>query len=366
MRCVRVSTVAAGNADPVLAGLFTGFQQNVPQIDADVNRDKAIAQGVNLQQLFDTMQVYLGSLYVNQLNRFGRSYQVNVQAEPDFRLEPDDILHLKTRNADGHMIPLGAFVTLNASSGPDRIMHYNGYATAEINGGPAPGFSTGQAQAAMERVAQQTLPNGMSFEWTDLTYQQILAGDTGMLIFPLVVVLVFLVLAAEYESLGLPLAVILIMPMVLFSALLGVQISGGDNNIFTQIGLIVLVGLASKNAILIVEFARDREAEGAGPLRAVLDAARLRLRPILMTSMAFIMGVVPLVISTGAGAEMRRAMGVAVFSGMIGVTFFGLMLTPLFYLLVRKATRSLARRRAGRADATTRADRLAPPAGEQQ
>ncbi|MES1951732.1 multidrug efflux RND transporter MexF [Salinisphaera sp. S4-8] len=357
--------VAAGNADPALAGLFTGFQQNVPQIDAEVNRDKAIAQGVNLQQLFDTMQVYLGSLYVNQFNRFGRTYQVNVQAEPEFRLEPDDILHLKTRNADGQMIPLGAFVTLNASSGPDRIMHYNGYATAEINGGPAPGFSTGQAQAAMARVAQQTLPNGMSFEWTDLTYQQILAGDTGMLIFPLVVVLVFLVLAAQYESLGLPLAVILIMPMVLFSALLGVQISGGDNNIFTQIGLIVLVGLASKNAILIVEFARDREAEGEGPLRAVLDAARLRLRPILMTSMAFIMGVVPLVTSTGAGAEMRRAMGVAVFSGMIGVTLFGLMLTPLFYLLVRKATRALVGLRAGRHTTAPVADRLASPGGEQ-
>ncbi|MES1940108.1 multidrug efflux RND transporter MexF [Salinisphaera sp. T5B8] len=356
--------VAAGNADPALAGLFTGFQQNVPQIDAEVDRDKAIAQGVNLQQLFDTMQVYLGSLYVNQFNRFGRTYQVNVQAEPDFRLEPDDILHLKTRNADGHMIPLGAFVTLNASSGPDRIMHYNGYATAEINGGPAPGFSTGQAQAAMARVAQQTLPNGMSFEWTDLTYQQILAGDTGMLIFPLVVVLVFLVLAAQYESLGLPLAVILIMPMVLFSALLGVQISGGDNNIFTQIGLIVLVGLASKNAILIVEFARDREAEGEGPLRAVLDAARLRLRPILMTSMAFIMGVVPLVTSTGAGAEMRRAMGVAVFSGMIGVTLFGLMLTPLFYLLVRKATRALVGLRARRHTTAPVADRLASSGGE--
>ncbi|GAB3686443.1 efflux RND transporter permease subunit [Salinisphaera aquimarina] len=352
--------IAAGNKDPALQGLFTGFQQNVPQIDAEVNRDKAISQGVNLQQLFDTMQIYLGSLYVNQFNRFGRTYQVNVQAEPEFRLEPDDILHLKTRNANGDMIPLGAFVTLNASSGPDRVMHYNGYGTAEINGGPAPGFSTGQAQAAMERVAQRTLPNGMTFEWTDLTYQQILAGDTGMLIFPLVVVLVFLVLAAQYESLGLPLAVILIMPMVLFSALLGVQISGGDNNIFTQIGLIVLVGLASKNAILIVEFARDREAEGEGPLRAVLDAARLRLRPILMTSMAFIMGVVPLVTSTGAGAEMRRAMGVAVFSGMIGVTFFGLMLTPLFYLLVRKATRRLARRRAARADARV----LPAPTGE--
>ncbi|MES1923831.1 multidrug efflux RND transporter permease subunit [Salinisphaera sp. T31B1] len=359
--------IAAGNAEPALQGLFTGFQQNVPQIDAEVNRDKAIAQGVNLQQLFDTMQVYLGSLYVNQFNRFGRTYQVNVQAEPEFRLEPDDILHLKTRNADGAMIPLGAFVTLNASSGPDRVMHYNGYATAEINGGPAPGFSTGQAQAAMERVAQQSLPNGMSFEWTDLTYQQILAGNTGLLIFPLVVVLVFLVLAAQYESLGLPLAVILIMPMVLFSALVGVRISGGDNNIFTQIGLIVLVALASKNAILIVEFARDREAEGASSLRAVLDAARLRLRPILMTSMAFIMGVVPLVISTGAGAEMRRAMGVAVFSGMIGVTFFGLMLTPLFYLLVRKAARSIAHRRAVRARATRmHTDRLAPPAGDRR
>jgi multidrug efflux pump len=215
-------------------------------------------------------------------------------------------------------------------------MHYNGYPTAEISGGPAPGFSTGQAQAAVEALVREQLPNGMSFEWTELTYQQILAGNTAVIVFPLVVLLVFLVLAAQYESLSLPLAVILIMPMVLFSAITGVQLAGSDNNIFTQIGLIVLVGLAGKNAILIVEFARDREGHGERPLRAVLDAARLRLRPILMTSLAFIMGVVPLVLSEGAGAEMRHAMGVAVFSGMLGVTFFGLLLTPLFYLLARR------------------------------
>ena len=261
----------------------------------------------------------------------------------DFRLQAEDIVGLKTRNSAGDMIPLGSFVTVKRSSGPDRVMHYNSYATAEINGGPAAGYSSGQAQAAMEQLAHQELPNGMSFEWTELTYQQIIAGNTAVLIFPLVVLLVFLVLAAQYESLSLPLAVILIMPMVLLSAITGVTLTHGDNNIFTQIGLIVLVGLASKNAILIVEFARDRELEGASPLRAALDAARLRLRPILMTSLAFIMGVVPLVISTGAGAEMRHAMGIAVFSGMIGVTVFGLLLTPLFYLTVRKLT---SRRRA--------------------
>ena len=215
-------------------------------------------------------------------------------------------------------------------------MHYNSYPTAEINGGPAVGFSSGQAQAAIEQLARQELPNGLSFEWTELTYQQIIAGNTAVLIFPLVVLLVFLVLAAQYESLSLPLAVILIMPMVLLSAITGVELTHGDSNIFTQISLIVLVGLASKNAILIVEFARDQELEGVAPLQAALNAARLRLRPILMTSLAFIMGVVPLVISTGAGAEMRHAMGIAVFSGMLGVTGFGLVLTPLFYVLVRK------------------------------
>jgi hydrophobe/amphiphile efflux-1 (HAE1) family protein len=330
--------IAKGNQTPELQGLFSSFQVNVPEVDADVDREKAKSQGVSVQDLFDTMQVYLGSLYVNDFNAFGRTYAVTAQAEPRFRLQAKDIVGLKTRNSAGDMIPLGSFVTVKRSAGPDRVMHYNSYATAEINGGPAVGYSSGQAQAAMEKLAHQELPNGMSFEWTELTYQQIIAGNTAVLIFPLVVLLVFLVLAAQYESLSLPLAVILIMPMVLLSAITGVTLTHGDNNIFTQISLIVLVGLASKNAILIVEFARDRELEGASPLRAALDAAKLRLRPILMTSLAFIMGVVPLVISTGAGAEMRHAMGITVFSGMIGVTVFGLLLTPLFYLTVRKLT----------------------------
>jgi multidrug efflux pump len=329
-----------GSQTPELQGLFSSFQVNVPQVDAQLDREKAKSQGVSVQELFDTMQVYLGSLYINDFNAFGRTYPVTAQAEPGFRLQAEDVVRLKTRNAAGDMIPLGSFVTVKRSSGPDRVMHYNSYPTAEINGGPAAGYSSGQAQAAMERLARQELPNGMSFEWTDLTYQQIIAGNTGVLIFPLVVLLAFLVLAAQYESLTLPLAVILIMPMVLLSAITGVEITHGDSNIFTQIALIVLVGLASKNAILIVEFARDREFEGVPPLQAALDAARLRLRPILMTSLAFIMGVVPLVTSTGAGAEMRHAMGTAVFSGMLGVTLFGLLLTPLFYVLVRKLSAS--------------------------
>jgi multidrug efflux pump len=328
--------MAKGNESPELHGLFSSYQVNVPQVDADVDREKAKSQGVSVQELFDTMQVYLGSLYVNDFNAFGRTYPVTAQAEPNFRLQAEDVVKLKTRNAAGDMIPLGSFVTVKHTSGPDRVMHYNSYPTAEINGGPNIGFSSGQAQAAMERLARQELPNGMSFEWTELTYQQILAGNTAVLIFPLVVLLVFLVLAAQYESLSLPLAVILIMPMVLLSAITGVELTHGDSNIFTQIALIVLVGLASKNAILIVEFARDQELEGVPPLQAALNAARLRLRPILMTSLAFIMGVVPLVTSTGAGAEMRHAMGIAVFSGMLGVTVFGLILTPLFYVLVRR------------------------------
>jgi multidrug efflux pump len=331
--------MAKGNQTPELQGLFSSYQVNVPQVDADVDREKAKSQGVSVQELFDTMQVYLGSLYVNDFNAFGRTYPVTAQAEPGFRLQAEDVVRLKTRNGAGDMIPLGSFVSVKRSAGPDRVMHYNSYSTAEISGGPGMGVSSGQAQAAMERLARQELPNGMSFEWTELTYQQILSGNTAVLIFPLVVLLVFLVLAAQYESLTLPLAVILIMPMVLLSAIAGVALTHGDNNIFTQIGLIVLVGLASKNAILIVEFARDRELEGVPPLQAALDAARLRLRPILMTSLAFIMGVVPLVTSTGAGAEMRHAMGIAVFSGMLGVTVFGLFLTPLFYVLVRKLSR---------------------------
>jgi multidrug efflux pump len=328
--------IAKARLRPELAGVFSGYQVNVPQIQVDVDREKAKVHGVALQDLYDTMQVYLGALYVNDFNRFGRTYQVNAQAEPGFRLQLEDIGRLKTRNASGDMIPLSSFVTVRESSGPDRVAHYNGYVAADLNGGPAPGYSSGQAQKAMEEVAHQELPNGMKFEWTELTYQQILAGNSMAYVFPLVVLLVFIVLAALYESLSLPLVVILIVPMCLFSAILGVQVAGGDNNIFTQIGLIVLVGLACKNAILIVEFAKDREAAGENLWQAVLDACRLRLRPILMTSLAFVMGVVPLVLSHGAGAEMRQAMGVAVFSGMLGVTFFGLLLTPVFYLTIRK------------------------------
>lgn len=321
---------------PELTGAFTSFQVNTPQIDVDVDREKAMMQGVGVDDIFSTMQIYLGSMYVNDFNKFGRNYQVNVQSQEDFRQEPEQITQLKVRNEQGDMIPLGSFIKVNHSAGPDRVMHYNGFITAEVNASPAPGFSSGQAQAAMERILQENLPNGMTYEWTDLTYQQQLAGDTATLIFPLVVILVFLVLAALYESLSLPLAIILIVPMTLLSAIVGVVLYGGDNNIFTQISFIVLVALATKNAILIVEFARDKELEGVPVLEAVLEASHQRLRPILMTSIAFIMGVLPMAISTGAGAEMRQAMGVAVFSGMIGVTIFGLLLTPVFYVLVRK------------------------------
>ncbi|MNF53509.1 Efflux pump membrane transporter BepE [compost metagenome] len=315
--------------------VFTSYQVNVPQIDAAIDREKAKTHGVAISDIFDTMQVYLGSLYANDFNRFGRTYQVNVQADQQFRLEPEQIGQLKVRNNRGEMIPLSTFVKVENSAGPDRVMHYNGFITAEINGAAAPGYSSGQAEAAISKLLDEELPNGMTYEWTDLTYQQLLAGNTAIFIFPLCVLLAFLVLAAQYESWSLPLAVILIVPTVLFSAITGVILAGSDNNIFTQIGLIVLVGLACKNAILIVEFAKEKQEEGLDRVAAVLEACRLRLRPILMTSIAFIMGVVPLVLSSGAGAEMRHAMGVAVFSGMIGVTFFGLLLTPVFYVLIR-------------------------------
>jgi multidrug efflux pump len=332
---VTQNVLAKSREVPELAGLFSSYQVNVPQIDADIDREKAKTHGVEISDIFDTLQAYLGSFYVNDFNRFGRTYQVNVQADQQFRLESDQIGQLKVRNAAGDMVPLSTFVKVKDSAGPDRVSHYNGYITAEINGGAAPGYSSGQAEAAITRLLQQELPNGMSFEWTELTYQQILAGNTAIFVFPLCVLLAFLVLAAQYESWSLPLAVILIVPMTLLSAIAGVIYAGSDNNIFTQIGLIVLVGLACKNAILIVEFAKDKQQEGLGRLEAVLEACRLRLRPILMTSIAFVAGVVPLVLSTGAGAEMRHAMGVAVFSGMLGVTFFGLLLTPVFYLVIR-------------------------------
>ncbi|SDT02529.1 multidrug efflux pump [Pseudomonas sp. Z003-0.4C(8344-21)] len=334
---------------PELAGLFTSYTVNVPQVDAAIDREKAKTHGVAVSDIFDTLQIYLGSLYANDFNRFGRTYQVNVQAEQQFRLESDQIGQLKVRNNKGEMIPLATFIKVSDTSGPDRVMHYNGFITAEINGAAAPGYSSGQAEKAIEKLLKDELPNGMTYEWTDLTYQQILSGNTALFVFPLCVLLAFLVLAAQYESWSLPLAVILIVPMTLLSAITGVIISGGDNNIFTQIGLIVLVGLACKNAILIVEFAKDKQEEGLDPLAAVLEACRLRLRPILMTSFAFIMGVVPLVFSSGAGAEMRHAMGVAVFSGMLGVTFFGLLLTPVFYVLIRNFVERSEARKAAKA-----------------
>ena len=321
---------------PALAGTFSGFTVNVPQLDADVDRVKAKTQGIPLQNLFETMQIYLGSLYVNDFNRFGRTYEVIAQADAPFRTHAEDITRLKTRNDRGEMVPLGAVVKVTESHGPDRVMRYNGYPAAEINGAPAPGYSSGQAEAAIAKIADDNLPRGMRYEWTDLTYQRILAGNTMIYVGPLCLLLVFLVLAALYESFRLPLAIILIVPMCLLCAITGVWLKGGDNNIFTQIGLIVLVGLACKNAILIVEFAKRKQDEGMAPFDAAIEACRLRLRPILMTSIAFIAGVFPLVVSKGAGAEMRQAMGIAVFSGMIGVTLFGLFLTPVFYVTLMK------------------------------
>jgi hydrophobe/amphiphile efflux-1 (HAE1) family protein len=328
--------LAKARETPGLTGLFTGFTINTPQLQADVDRAKAKAQGVPLANIFETMQINLGSLYVNDFNRFGRTYQVVAQADAPFRAHAEDIRKLKTRNAAGDLVPLSTLVSVSDSYGPDRVMRYNAYPAAEINGAPAPGVSSGQAEAIMQQLAHDTLPKGFSLEWTELTFQKIIAGNAGLWIYPLSILLVFLVLAAQYESFRLPFAVILIVPMALFSALLGIWITRGENNVFTQIGLIVLIGLAAKNAILIVEFAVKRREEGASITDAALDAARLRLRPILMTSIAFIAGVFPLVTSTGAGAEMRRAMGVAVFAGMIGVTVFGLFLTPVFYVVLEK------------------------------
>lgn len=327
--------------NPALTQVFSSYQINVPQLYADLDRTRAMQLGVDVQDVFNAMQIYLGSIYVNDFNKFGRTYQVIAQADSAHRASPDDILKLQVRNREGQMVPLGAMMTVSESFGPENATRYNGFRAADLNGSPAPGFSSGQAQAAITKILQDTLPADMQFEWTELTYQQILAGNTALLVFPLCVLLVFMVLAAQYESLFLPLAIILIVPMCLLSALAGVWITGGDINIFTQIGLFVLIGLACKNAILIVEFAHALERQGRDTVAAAIEAARLRLRPILMTSLAFIMGVMPLVTSHGAGAEMRHAMGVAVFSGMLGVTFFGLFLTPVFYVLLRAVEKRL-------------------------
>lgn len=331
---------------PELANMLASFQTNAPQLDVEIDRVKAKTLGVSMTDVFETLQINLGSLYVNDFNRFGRTYRVMAQADAPFRTQAQDIGLLKVRSNKGDMIPLNAFVTLTEGSGPDRVIRYNGFPSADISGGPAPGYSSGQATDAIEKILEETLPEGMVYEWTDLVYQEKQAGNSALYIFPLAVLLAFLILAAQYNSWSLPFAVLLIAPMALLSAIGGVWLSGGDNNIFTQIGFVVLVGLAAKNAILIVEFARTQEEAGADPLTAVLEAARLRLRPILMTSLAFIAGVVPLMLASGAGAEMRHAMGVAVFAGMLGVTLFGLLLTPVFYVLVRKLALRRQHRRA--------------------
>jgi multidrug efflux pump len=323
--------MAKASQAPEIAGLFSSYQINVPQLYADVDRVKARQLGVAVPDVFETMQIYLGSLYVNDFNKFGRTYSVRVQADAKYRARSEDVGQLKVRSRTGEMVPLAALLRVSQSAGPERAMRYNGFLAGDLNGRAAPGFSSGEAQAAIERIAAETLPKGIGYEWTELTYQEILAGNSSLWMFPLAILLVFLVLAALYESLVLPLSIIMIVPMGLLAAIAGVFITQGDNNVFTQIGLIVLVGLSAKNAILIVEL----EFAGRTPREAAVEASRLRLRPILMTSLAFIMGVVPLVYSTGAGAEMRQAMGIAVFSGMIGVTAFGILLTPVFYVLLR-------------------------------
>jgi hydrophobe/amphiphile efflux-1 (HAE1) family protein len=327
--------IGAAYGSGQLTQVYSGYTVNVPQLEADVDREKAKSLGVPLSNLFETLQINLGSLYVNDFNRFGRTYQVMAQAEPRFRDDVGDITRLKTRSATGEMVPVGSLVRVAETYGPDRVTRYNGYLAADLNGAPMPPLSSGQGEAVIAALAE-SLPPGFEYEWTDLVYQKIIAGNTAVYVYPLCILLVFMVLAAQYESLRLPLAIILIVPLCLLFSLAGVRLAGGDNNIFTQIGFIVLIGLACKNAILIVEFAKEKNDHGSSPLEAALEACRLRLRPILMTSIAFIAGVFPLVVSTGAGAEMRRAMGTAVFAGMIGVTIFGLLLTPLFYYLVMK------------------------------
>ncbi|MFC4251672.1 efflux RND transporter permease subunit [Sinimarinibacterium flocculans] len=346
---------AKARQTPGLVGVFTNYEINAPQLYADVDRVKAKQLGIDLNELFTTLQAYLGSYYVNDFNRFGRTFRVLVQADEPFRDRADDVLLLQTRNAAGQMVPLGSVLSLRDSYGPTTVQRYNGFPSADLNGMPAPGYSSGEAIAIIDRLAAETLPPGMTYDWTEITYQQVVASGALGIVLVLGVLFVFLVLAAQYESLSLPLAIILIVPMSLLSALAGIYLTGSDINIFTQIGLFVLMGLAAKNAILIVEFARELQHQGMGYVEAALEACRLRLRPILMTSFAFILGVLPLAIATGAGAEIQRAMGIAVFFGMLGVTFFGLFLTPLFYVVIRHLVE-------GRGAAATPAADAASPA----
>jgi hydrophobe/amphiphile efflux-1 (HAE1) family protein len=329
---------------PGLSQVFALFEVSTPQLYLDIDRTKAQMLGVNVPDVFSALQIYLGSSYVNDFNLFGRTFRVTAQATADARLDQRDVLNIRVRNASGETVPLGSFTTVRDISGPYRVPRYNLYPAAELDGGAAPGFSQGQAMEIMHRLAAETLPDGFSYEWTTLAFQQQRAGNTAVFAFVLAVVFVFLVLAAQFESLTLPLAVILIVPMCLIAAITGVVLRGQDNNILTQVGFIALIGLAAKNAILIVEFAKQLEDQGRDRLAAAIEAARLRLRPILMTSLAFIFGVMPMVWAVGAGAELRQVLGTTVFAGMIGVTIFGLIFTPVFYVACRWLAVHLRRR----------------------
>ena len=348
LEAATMGMMMAANQTDGLTSVFTLFNTGTPRIFADIDREKAQQLGVTPDQVFATLQTYLGSSYVNDFNLFGRTYRVTAQADAPFRHQPSDIVNLKTRSTSGAMVPIGSVATLNDDAGPYRVVRHNLYPAAELQGDTKPGYSSGQALALMEALAARTLPEGFGFEWTELAYQQKTQGNTAAVVFALAVVFVFLLLAAQYESLLLPLAVILIVPMCLLAAILGVNLRSFDNNILTQIGLVVLVGLAAKNAILIVEFAKQAEERGEDRWQAAESAARTRLRPILMTSFAFILGVVPLVIASGPGAEMRQALGTAVFFGMIGVTIFGLLFTPVFYVIASGIAGRFARRRTRR------------------
>ena len=332
--------IREANATPGLTNVFTTFQTNTPQVFVDVDRTKAQMLKVPVNAVFEALRIYMGSAYVNDFNMFGRPYRVTVQAEGAFRIDPENVSRLRVRNSDGQMVPLSSLVTFKETAGPDRVPRYNLFPTVEISGTSVPGISSGQALELMRGVAARTLPEGIGYEWTDLSFQETKVGRTGYYIFFLSVLFVFLALSAQYESWSLPLSILLIVPMCLLSAVFGVWLHGQDINILTQIGFVVLIGLAAKNAILIVEFARQKEEQGMGLVEAAVDACQLRLRPILMTSLSFTLGVLPLYRATGPGAEMRVALGTGVFWGMIGVTLFGLIFTPVFYVVVRRlATR---------------------------
>ncbi|MGO3440926.1 MAG: efflux RND transporter permease subunit, partial [Serratia liquefaciens] len=323
---------------------ISSYQANVPQLDAKIDRDKAKAQGVPLNALFSTLQTYLGSSYINDFNRYGRTWKVMAQADGQFRDSVEDIANLRTRNDKGEMVPIGSMVSISTTYGPDPVIRYNGFPAADLIGDADPRvLSSSQAMSELTSMANKLLPNGMNIQWTDLSYQQSTQGNAAIIVFPVAVLLAFLALAALYESWTLPLAVILIVPMTMLSALFGVWLTGGDNNVFVQVGLVVLMGLACKNAILIVEFARELELQGRSIMEAALEACRLRLRPIVMTSIAFIAGTIPLILGHGAGAEVRGVTGITVFAGMLGVTLFGLFLTPVFYVTLRRMVTRKAR-----------------------